>query len=234
MDNLITKLAGLEKGVRNMLSGMSTSVVNAYLMYIESPRREFSLSFNLATKSREDHRKIMNVTRELQKISSPLYKNAQGLSFKAEELGVDISLPDNRFLLSVDPPYVFGINCYTSVGDGNLIRTPHPIFRIEKAAITAIQPTFKGPYRDGIPTHIDLTIQFTDVDVLSETSFDQGRNIVTTGSYRDGGGSIAQQSVTQLGNMIDRGLSGGKQQIKQGQQVITDFFANNQGGGRNR
>jgi len=53
------------------------------------------------------------------------------------------------------PPYAFKLR----TEPGNMILMP-------RCVITAVQPTYRGPYRDGYPSHCELTISFKDLDPL--------------------------------------------------------------------
>lgn len=62
----------------------------------------------------------------------------------------------DRFL----PPHIFSVKT-----------KPVNFIEIENAALTKVQPTYHGPYRDGYPTRIELQLEFQDIAPLYESSW---------------------------------------------------------------
>lgn len=74
---------------------------------------------------------------------------------------------------NIDFPYIFTVYSY-----------PKGLIRINNAAITSVQPTWNGPYVYGIPTNCELQITFMDIEPLYRRSIRQGglykSNIIRT------------------------------------------------------
>jgi len=85
---------------------------------------------------------------------------------------IDIIDPINRLkmyscseragLVNFNLPYIFEV--YTE---------PNQFLHVRNAVITAIQPTFKGPYRNGFPSVADLELTFMDLDPLYRDTFEE-------------------------------------------------------------
>lgn len=71
--------------------------------------------------------------------------------------------PESVNEISMEYPYVFGVKT-----------EPFNIINMEYAAITSIQPTWKEPYRFGIPIVCELTISFTDMSPLFKKTLETG------------------------------------------------------------
>jgi len=66
-------------------------------------------------------------------------------------------------MINIDFPAIF-----------NIRTDPVPIIKINYAALTGVQPVWKGPYRNGYPMFVDLSLTFTDIQPLYRKSFEQG------------------------------------------------------------
>ena len=58
------------------------------------------------------------------------------------------------------PPHIFSVKT-----------KPVNFIEIENAALTKVQPTYHGPFRDGYPTRIELQLEFQDIAPLYENSW---------------------------------------------------------------
>lgn len=83
---------------------------------------------------------IMDLIKRLQRYSVP---------------GTDIESSS----VHINPPYVF-----------DLKTEPGSMLLVPRCVLTAIQPTYRGPYRDGYPTLCELTLSFKDLDPLYSDS----------------------------------------------------------------
>lgn len=72
----------------------------------------------------------------------------------------------DRFL----PPHIFTVTT-----------KPINFIEIKRGALTKVQPTYHGPYRDGYPTRIELQLEFQDIEPLYESSWYK-TGIVSTSS----------------------------------------------------
>jgi len=73
--------------------------------------------------------------------------------------------------IAYDPPFVFTVQ---TVPDSKFIK-------IDNAALTAIQPIYRQPYRDGHPAYCELNLTFTEIDPLYRKNYDRegGQGSVT-------------------------------------------------------
>jgi len=73
--------------------------------------------------------------------------------------------------IAYDPPFIFTVE---TVPDSKFIKIPN-------AALTAIQPIFRQPYRDGHPTMCELNLTFTEIEPLYRDNYDRegGKGSVT-------------------------------------------------------
>lgn len=63
------------------------------------------------------------------------------------------------------------------------VRTePNQFLVIENAALESVQPTYRGPYRDGYPTVCELTLSFKDLDPLYANNLNIAKGKVTVTS----------------------------------------------------
>ena len=62
-------------------------------------------------------------------------------------------------------PYIFTVETIDS-----------PLIYIEYSALTSVQPTYYGPYRDGFPSKCELTLKFDDLQPLYRRSFEKRGN----------------------------------------------------------
>ncbi len=71
--------------------------------------------------------------------------------------------------ITFELPYLFEV--YTE---------PQKFVHIKTAALTAVQPTYKGPYRNGLPSLCELQLTFLDVSPLYRDSFGVTKKISIT------------------------------------------------------
>ena len=145
-------------GVREGLNAASIALdedvaftrVDAPLVYKNSERRQYDFIFNLfyAGGSTGPDKEIMYPVRTLQRLSSVTMK-------KNENKSIDSAL--------VNPPYIFEISS-----------EPNDYFHIKDAALISIQPTFRGPYKNGIPTSCELHLTFKEITPVWGNSYEQG------------------------------------------------------------
>jgi len=118
--------------------------VDSPLVYRDSNRREYTFTFSLAHYDN-------NTTAE------DIFKAIREL----QELSCPEMEEDSAILIKF--PACFEIKT-----------EPLPFIHIEYAALTAVQPTWKSPYRNGYPIHTDLTLTFKDIAPLYRDSFGEG------------------------------------------------------------
>lgn len=111
--------------------------VDTSLVYQGTQRREYTFSFLLADQG-DIRNDVLYPIKLLEKFSC------------AEQLGENIHI---QF------PYVFTVT--TTFGERKI-----PIIDMKYAVITAVQPTYQGPYRDGYPTFAECQVTFTELDPL--------------------------------------------------------------------
>lgn len=117
--------------------------IDSTLMYKSSERREYTFTLELAETIDVDYITITNSVKNLELLSTP------------ENTG-DI--------ITINFPSIFSVK--SSAGSEYI-----PTIFIEHAALTAVQPTWKAPYRNGYPTQVDLQLTFKDIDPLFRTNF---------------------------------------------------------------
>lgn len=127
--------------------------VDSTLMYRSSQRREYSLTFNLAESPGVDVKEIFNAVKKLQLLSTP--KNVEG------------------DMIKIEFPRIFTVDVFNAARgvEEALLPETNPVIYIENAALVAVQPTWKFPYRDGYATQVDLQLTFKDMDPLFRSNF---------------------------------------------------------------
>jgi hypothetical protein len=105
---------------------------------------------------KDAERRILNVTVGLQDQG-----NTKSDVFEPVRLLEVYSCPDKTpGIGDFDMPYIFRVRTV----DSDLIY-------IENAALTSVQPTWYGPYRDGYPSKCELTLEFKDMEPLYRRVF---------------------------------------------------------------
>ena len=59
---------------------------------------------------------------------------------------------------------------------------PNGWLKIDNAALESVQPTYRSPYRNGLPTVCELTLAFKDLDPLYRNTLNRDFNVVTVSS----------------------------------------------------
>lgn len=131
-------------GANQNLVGLLNYRVDSPLVYKDTKRREYSLMFQLGV---SDHKtNEVNIFNAIRELEK-------------------LSCPEliDETMINIDFPAVF-----------NIRTDPVPIIKINYAALTGVQPVWKGPYRNGYPMFVDLSLTFTDIQPLYRRSFEQG------------------------------------------------------------
>ena len=139
--------------------------IDSALTYQNSGRREYSLTFNFAYVYGD--------------------KSAEDAVFKPIRKLEELSCAElDEGLINIKFPAVFRIN--TIPGD---------LIKINYAVLTAVQPTWTGPYKNGYPISCELQLTFTDVEPLYRRSFSQGGIVTVNGES----GNTEADDVEELG-----------------------------------
>ena len=131
--------------------------VDSPLVYSNSARREWNFIFNLVAVNGNPGDEVVKPIKELMKYSSPQMQGGQ--------VNIGIKLP-----------FIFRIH----TSPGGLIHS-------ENAALTAVQPTWKEPYMDGLPMQAELTLVFKDLSPLYRSTIETGVQVNVIESGRRGG-----------------------------------------------
>lgn len=121
--------------------------LDAPLIYTASERREFTMDFQLVPVGMEAF-EMMDIIQVLQGFSAP----------------------GKTGTISISLPHVWKVQAeiFTQSGDATPVFLP---LYIEQAAITSIQPSYHGPYIDGNPQWITLTITFKELTPIFNSQF---------------------------------------------------------------
>jgi hypothetical protein len=146
------KAADILQSISTMQGNLPFTRVDAPLNYKSSNRRQFEFMLNLvAIKNR--FKEVVEPVRFLQYLSSPQATSIE----KTSEEGKMTSMGNT----AIKPPWLFRI---TTVPEGTLF--------IKLAALTTVQPTFKGPWIAGVPTYCELRLSFMEYMPLFDKTFD--------------------------------------------------------------
>ena len=143
-------------GITNILSNTSLESearrkIDAPLIYNDSDRREYTLMFQFADQG-DTWRDVMQVITELKEYSSPSIINEN----------------DDASAVNINFPYIFSVRT-----------EPVPFININHAVITALQPQYYSPFRNGYPTKCDLSITFRDMEPTYRQSWNS-KGLITT------------------------------------------------------
>jgi hypothetical protein len=83
------------------------------------------------------------------------------------------SCADKTSLIHFSLPYVWEV--YTE---------PQKFIHIKSAALIAVQPTFKGPFRNGLPSLCEVQLNFLDLSPLYRATFDKTEQISITSTLK--------------------------------------------------
>jgi hypothetical protein len=84
------------------------------------------------------------------------------------------SCADKRDLSSIHFSLPFVWEVYTE---------PQKWLHIKQAALIAVQPTFKGPFRNGLPSLCEVQLNFLDLTPLYRTTFDKTEKVSITSRF---------------------------------------------------
>lgn len=147
IENVVSMIADKVAKARESVSlGKSAHKVDTPLVYNDSNRREVTFVVNLAV-YKDPYKDVLEPVHLLRQYSAPsLYGS-------------------NAWETKIGMPNVFKVN--TVMGNGKIV----PIINMRHAALTAVQPTFSGPYQNGNPSKCELTLTFKDMEPLSKETF---------------------------------------------------------------
>lgn len=128
--------------------------VDTSMVYQDTKRREYKFVFNFAVTygGKGPEKEVFEPIREMEKLS-------------CAEIGGEFALIDIKF------PAIFKV--YSE---------PSGIIKINHAALTAVQPTWKAPFKDGYPISCELQVTVMDIEPLYRKSFEEGGIIRTSKS----------------------------------------------------
>lgn len=142
-----------ESAARAFAAGLTSSnvpkwKVDTSLIYKDSKRMEYSLTFHLAQlPNTTPYDAVFKPVRRLEELSCA--------SLAGDFIGINF-------------PAVFRV--YTSPGD---------IINIKYAALTAVQPTWREPFKNGYPISCELQLTFVDIEPLYRSSFESRGRVRT-------------------------------------------------------
>ena len=150
--NIQSKLSqSVVSGMNTLKQGTSLQMkIGTPLMYADSTRQTNTFNFSLVDPNNPEEKVTIPVETLL----------------KASASNIEGKLISPSF---VELPLVFTVN---TKYNGNYV----PLVHMNCAAISAIQPTYFGPYINGHACRCDLSITFQDIEPLLRSSF----NRVTT------------------------------------------------------
>ncbi len=128
--------------------------IDTALVYKNSERRKYDFVFYLADVGTDLYKEIIYPVKLLEYLSSPTKTKTQGVNDLSE----------------IDFPFYFTIETY-----------PIDFLKIEYAALTLVQPTWRAPYVDGQPSMCELHLSFTEIPPLWDSAF-YTKGLVTTGT----------------------------------------------------
>ena len=135
--------------------------IDSPLVYKNSNNLEYNLVLDLVARNKGDTKYLADLVNDLLKLSSPG--------------AMDWNNAVNYFLL--EPPHLFELKTSNLGSSGQ--QPSQPLLNLKYAAITSIQPEYKGPYIDGGPISISLTLTFSDVTPLFDSTFSESGTSVT-------------------------------------------------------
>jgi len=87
---------------------------------------------------------------------------------------IDIVDPINRLIRLSSPDYELGDRTKFDLPYVFSVHTePNKLININYAALVAVQPTYKGPFRSGYPSVCELQLQFIDLDPTYRRNFNK-------------------------------------------------------------
>ena len=158
-------IAGISKGIFKPEIGNLAAKNDNPLMYKDTDRRlyMFNLEFHTEGNNLQD---VYEPIEDLMMMGCP-------------EGGAN----EASLATGIEFPYVFRVRTIT--GNGIPVR----MVDVKSAVMTTIQPSFKGPYRQGYPSHATVEIQFLAIQpTYRDTSFGRGSGIRNITVGLDGAG----------------------------------------------
>ena len=155
--------AAIQAGARGLQSeDVSFTRVDMPLVYKNSDRRKYDFTINLIA-WQSPLNEILLPVRTLEALSCA----TMGMTDGGKEAQFSGIMPPCCFTIETDQQ---------ENDDGCLIY-------VENAALTSVQPTYRGPYIKGLPTFCDLHLSFEEIDPLWDLVFmENGGDKVTTSS----------------------------------------------------
>lgn len=137
--------------------GVKRHKVDTSLIYQDTDRRQVELMVYLAA-YKDPKKEVLDPVRDLQRYSCP----------NLEQAGVVGSMTEQ--------PTVFNVT--TRNGSGEEVG----IINIKHAALTSVQPSWKGPYFKGkYPSYCELSLSFRDLNPISKDSYPDDVAVLTIG-----------------------------------------------------
>lgn len=155
IENIISsfqeKLAGAK---RSLQMGKQQHKVDTPLLYNNSDRRQFELLLYLSVYT-DPVKDLYEPINTLMRYSAP---DLAGRSTYTTEVG---------------HPHIFKLD--TVLGTSRII----PLINIRYAALTAVQPSYQGPYQNGYPSYCELTLTFNDMEPMMKETFSRVPTVTT-------------------------------------------------------
>lgn len=160
----VTGITGSRGKYGNFLRTESDTAIrpDSPTVFKSSQKRSLPLTFHLADQG-DTERDVFEPVNLL------MYYSSSGMGNEGESY------------FKIDYPYVFELKTVT--GDNQEIS----LINYQHAALTNIQPTFEGPYRNGYPTKCELTLTFQDLQPLFKKTFDRNSSRVSVSIAGTGG-----------------------------------------------
>lgn len=141
----------ISEGGEKLVSGLTGmpikwNRIDSAITYVGSDRRKLNFATTL-TAYNDPANEVLGIVKKLIQYSCPTQEEGS--------------------LVAVKPPYIFDIS--TKYGNNYV-----DLLHIKNAALTAVQPTYFGPYIDGYPCKCELTLAFTEIDPLFRKSIESG------------------------------------------------------------
>jgi len=149
---LWAKAADILQKISTMQGNIPFTRVDAPLTYKSSNRRQFEFMLNLVA-IKDRYKEVVEPVRFLQYLSSPQATEVE----KTSEKGKMTTMGNT----AIKPPWLFRVSS-----------VPGDTLFIKLAALTSVQPTFKGPWTDGSPTYCELRLSFLEYMPLFDKTFD--------------------------------------------------------------
>lgn len=187
---LLTKAAKREVSaadVKTALQGIVSSMagdtniprnkIDTPLIFQDSTRRQYTMTFFLIDEG-NTFKDVVYPVKQLEWYSTASYGGA------------------GKEFIGYEPPYIFEV---TTVPGTKLVY-------MKNAALTAIQPIYRQPYRQGYPSICELTLTFTEIEPLYKRQIEQSQTGTVTVSITPG----VSISLGQNQDLSVAGISGRK------------------------